>query len=345
MSLEQRINRAWRTNAGWLYLLLPLSWLYGLVSRVHRLIYELGIKKPYKPPIPVIVIGNITVGGSGKTPLVLALIDWLESLGLKVAVISRGYRGSGQGADEPTLITAKSDPKTCGDEPVLIAKSGAAVCTSPSRKAAIKRLIEAHQPDLILSDDGLQHHALAAQARWVIVDTARGFGRGWLLPAGFLREPTSRLSGFDLIINRGTSETSDLRVLPSHFYLIDQPDHKLSADQLIERFGEQVLALAGIAQPERFFDDLSRLGFRVSPRARDDHHAYEPRDLVTDLPLIITTEKDAVKIQSDWPKPTPIAVFKIEAKLSGDLQVRMRSELVRLGLLAKSDMLSNDHQN
>ena len=193
MSLEQKITQAWRTDAGWLWLLLPLSWLYWLISTAHLLIYRFGIKKPFVSPTPVIVIGNITVGGSGKTPLVLALIDWLGAQGLKVAVISRGYGGTTD-TEQAQLIDAQSDPRIVGDEPVLIARSGAVVCTSPNRAAAIKRLISDHKPDLILSDDGLQHHALNPQARWAIVDTARGFGRGWLLPPVFCANPLAVLS-------------------------------------------------------------------------------------------------------------------------------------------------------
>ncbi len=344
MSLEQKINQAWRTDAGWLWLLLPLSWLYWLLSTVHRLIYRLRIKKPFVSPTPVIVIGNITVGGSGKTPLVLALIDWMGAQGIKVAVISRGYGGQTD-TEQAQLIDAQSDPRIAGDEPVLIARSGAVVCTSPNRAAAIKLLISDHKPDLILSDDGLQHHALSPQARWAIVDTARGFGRGWLLPAGFLREPVSRLKQCDLIIKRGISADCDLQIRPSHFYLLDNPDLKLSAEELMQRFGDQALALAGIAQPERFFDDLQHMGFNLTPRALDDHHTYASQDLVTNLPLIITTEKDAVKFRPEWLEHTPIAVLKIEAKLSPDLRDRLSAELIRLGVLANGDILPNDHQN
>jgi len=344
LSIEQKINQAWRTNALWLWLLLPLSLLYWLISTVHRLIYQLGLKKPFVSPTPVIVIGNITVGGSGKTPLVLALIDWMGAQGIKVAVISRGYGGQTH-TEQTQIIDKQSDPLIVGDEPVLIARSGAVVCTSPNRAAAIKRLTQEYQPDLILSDDGLQHHALCPQARWSIVDTARGFGRGWLLPAGFLREPVSRLKHCDLIIRRGLSTECDLQIIPSHFYLLCSPDLKLSADELIRRFGSQVLALAGIAQPQRFFDDLNHRGFSVTPRALDDHHTYHAGDLATDLPLIITTEKDAVKFKAEWAEHTPIAVLKIEAKLSPKLRDRMSAELIRLGVLATGGILPNDHPN
>ena len=194
-SLETKLTQAWQRQANWLWLLLPLSWLYGLVSSVRRAGYRLGVLKQYKAPVPVLVIGNISIGGSGKTPLIIALVQHLQQKGVKVGVISRGY-----GGDErvmPALVEINSKPDIVGDEPCLIvAQTQVAMAVCPNRRQAIELLLSHHNDiELIIADDGLQHYALARDIEWIVVDASRGFGNRQLLPTGFLREPMSRLKG------------------------------------------------------------------------------------------------------------------------------------------------------
>lgn len=193
MSVETIMTRAWQRQAGWLWLLLPLSWLYGLITLLRRQAYRTGLFASYRAPIPVMVIGNITVGGSGKTPLIIALVGYLQQHGVKVGVISRGY--GGDSSKMPALVGADSVPSDVGDEPCLIVNTtGAAMAVCPDRQQAITTLLNAY-PDLqlIIADDGLQHYALQRDIEWIVVDVARGVGNQQLLPTGFLREPMSRL--------------------------------------------------------------------------------------------------------------------------------------------------------
>lgn len=185
MSIETAITRAWQRKAAWLWLLLPVSWLYGGLIWLRHQAYKLGWFASFRAPVPVMVIGNITVGGSGKTPLIITLVDYLQQQGIKVGVISRGYGGDSN--QMPALVTKESLPSAVGDEPCLIVNMTAvpmAVC--PNRQQAIETLLAVH-PDLqlIIADDGLQHYALQRDIEWIVVDVARGFGNQQLLPTGF----------------------------------------------------------------------------------------------------------------------------------------------------------------
>lgn len=207
-SAETRLTSAWQRQAPWLWLLLPISWIYGAIVWLRRLGYRIGWFKQYQAPVPVLVVGNITVGGSGKTPLIIELVDYLQHQGVVVGVISRGY-----GGDEsvmPAFVTADSQPSRVGDEPCLIvSQSQVPMAVCPNRKQAIETLM-ANAPDvqLIIADDGLQHYALARDIEWIVVDESRGFGNGQLLPTGFLREPVSRLQNSTVIWHQ-TSKSGD----------------------------------------------------------------------------------------------------------------------------------------
>jgi len=185
VSIETTVTRAWQRQAAWLWLLLPVSWLYGLITMIRRQAYKTGMLSSYRAPIPVMVIGNISVGGSGKTPLIIALVEHLQDKGVKVGVISRGY--GGDTSQMPTLVDNASLPNVVGDEPCLIVNmTGAAMAVCPNREQAITTLLQTH-PDLqlIIADDGLQHYALQRDIEWIVVDAARGFGNKQLLPTGF----------------------------------------------------------------------------------------------------------------------------------------------------------------
>ena len=277
-------------------LLRPLSGLFRVLAALRRKLYRLGVLRAIRLPVPVIVVGNINVGGAGKTPLILTLIEWLRAAGYTPGVISRGYGGH---AREPTAVTAASDPALVGDEPVLIARrAGCPVWIGRERTAAGRQLLGAHgNVDVLLTDDGLQHYALARDVEIAVVDGARGLGNGRLLPAGPLREPVSRLAEVDAVVVNGAPTALGtgapgfaMRLRVGAFFNVADP--RLRADP--DRFqGHVVHALAGIGHPQRFFDTLVNLGLDIRPRAFPDHHRFVPDDLP--VGTVLMTEKDAVK--------------------------------------------------
>lgn len=295
--IELTITKAWQHRAPWLKLLAPLSALYAVASTINKQLYQHGILNVYHAKVPVLVIGNITVGGSGKTPLIIALVTYLQSKGIAVGVISRGYGRQTDNHKSPVLVNTKSTPTDVGDEPCLIVQStGVPMAVGADRGLAIAELLK-HYPklSLIISDDGLQHHALHRDAEWIVVDSARGFGNGKLLPQGFLREPISRLQGATVIYHeKSTNHTKKPTMYlepAAPIPLIKQPTPK-SAPQ------KTVYAVSGIGYPERFFATLSDLGYQVMAKPFADHHCFVLADLLplVDYP-IITTSKDAVKLR------------------------------------------------
>lgn len=320
MSIETAITRAWQRKAAWLWLLLPISWLYGLLTLLRRQAYKAGLFASYRAPVPIMVIGNITVGGSGKTPLIITLVSYLQQQGIKVGVISRGY--GGDSSQMPALVTKDSLPSTVGDEPCLIVNVTAvpmAVC--PNREQAITTLLNAY-PDLqlIIADDGLQHYALQRDIEWIVVDVARGFGNQQLLPTGFLREPMARLTDAIVIYhekpevvsalnnNENLAQRLTMQLQPSSLYplLSDDDIHDLddldiltsSSDAVVPMQGS-VHAVSGIGYPQRFFTTLRTLGFDVIEHPYPDHYDFSLLELrqYTEHPIIVTT-KDAVKIRT-----------------------------------------------
>ena len=311
MSLETRVTRAWERQALWLWLLLPVSWLYGLLITLRQLLYKTGVLSSYRAPIPVMVIGNITVGGSGKTPLILRLVQYLQQHGVCVGVISRGY--GGDSTQMPALVTKDSKPSVVGDEPCLIVNmTDVPMAVSPNRKQAIEVLLQAY-PDLqlIIADDGLQHYALQRDVEWIVVDTSRGFGSRQLLPTGFLREPMSRLNDATVIYHKTPEQvSSDHKLKPEHsakqltMHLYPDTLSPLwfdanSAQNPAPTAGSQVHAVSGIGYPQRFFNTLIDLGFEVIAHPYPDHYDFSLTELLqyTEHPIVVTS-KDAVKIRA-----------------------------------------------
>jgi tetraacyldisaccharide 4'-kinase len=325
MGLKQALPNAWRQQAPWLVLLKPLAWLYGWVSARQRAQYQSGQKPVYRAPVPIMVIGNITVGGSGKTPLIIELVRFLQQdCGLRVGVISRGYGGTGE---FPRMVAAHDDPTRCGDEPVLIAsQTQAPVAVAPKRQAAIECLLAQHTVDLILSDDGLQHWAMARDLEWIVLDTRYGVGNGWLLPAGLLREPASRLQTATVIEHGASSSPYQMQLAAQALQGYHQP-----ANAVTPVAGQTVHAVAGIGDPSRFFRTLQALGFVLIEHPFDDHHAYQAQDIqfADGLP-VITTAKDAVK----WAAFTqPFWVLPVCAQLSPACYTLLQQQLQDLGVL------------
>jgi tetraacyldisaccharide 4'-kinase len=300
------LERYWyRSTPLGIVLYLP-SLLFRLAVALRRSLYRAGVFGAVKLPVSVVVIGNITVGGTGKTPLVLWLANFLRERGLRPGIISRGYGGR---AAAPQCVTAASDPATCGDEPLLLAqRSGVPVWTGTDRAAAARALLRANpECDVIISDDGLQHYRLARDIEVAVVDGARGVGNGLMLPAGPLREPPSRLATVDaIIINASQSAAVGMRTkAPAAFAMALQsrdfhnllnPDHRAAPELFQNR---RVHAVAGIGNPQRFFEYLQRLGITFTAHPFPDHHAFRAPDLeFADADFVVMTEKDAVKCHS-----------------------------------------------
>ena len=302
------LQHFWARTGVLTVLLSPLALLFSVVSGLRRMAYRRGWLKAISVGVPVIIVGNITAGGSGKTPLVIWLVNWLRSQGYRPGVVSRGYGGSARGCVE---VQPDSLAAVVGDEPLLIrAKTNAPVVVGRDRVAAARMLIAHHQVDLIVADDGLQHYRLHRDIELAVVDAATGLGNGWLLPAGPLREPKSRLRSVDAVIQVVRGLTLPIKHLPATAWRADYtagqayrllaPQEKVALSDLPPR---DWLAISGIGHPQGFFDMLRARGVRFSSRAFADHHAFEEENLPAGG-AVLMTEKDAVKCMSfagsDW---------------------------------------------
>lgn len=309
--IAARIERNWyrpvRHNL-WLLLLWPLVALSVWLKRWRFLHHP-----PPANPVPVVVVGNITVGGTGKTPLITWLVERARALGLQPAIVSRGYGGSSR--HYPLAVTAETPAAVCGDEPRLLqSRLNCPVVVDPQRRRAVAAL--AGQADIIFSDDGLQHYAMARDAELAVVDGGRGFGNGWLLPLGPLREPVSRLNSVDLTLVNGR----DFHVRP--LTLVNAVSGAvLALDQLA---GQHVCAVAGIGNPQRFYDTLTVLGAELETHSFADHHRFTASDFdfAQDFAgLLVMTEKDWVKCRAfartNW------WYLQVSAVPEADIQARL----------------------
>lgn len=294
--LSQLLNAIWYRGHPLKWLLWPLGRLFEAAVRLRRALYRAGVKQAVATGVPVVVIGNITVGGTGKTPCVVWLARELTQLGFKVGIVSRGYGGR---ADAwPQRVGPDSDPALCGDEPVLLARRTAcAVAAGPDRVAAVRMLIRDAGVDVVLSDDGLQHYRLARAVEIAVIDGERGVGNGLCLPAGPLREPVSRLDEVDAIVVNG-GRWPDRRALRAD--LVATGAYELADGgrrEMLDAFrGADVHAVAGIGHPQRFFDLLAARGLHVRASPLVDHASIRADQLTfgDSLPVMVT-EKDAVK--------------------------------------------------
>lgn len=317
MSLESRLVRCWYAGRGWCLLLSPLSLLFGALVWLRRGYYRW--RPPVRLPVPVLVVGNITVGGTGKTPLVLWLVECLRAAGRRPGVVSRGY---GAARSLPREVFADSPADQVGDEPVLIARRGRCpVFVCRDRRSAGAALLQAHpEVDVLISDDGLQHYRLARDMEIVVVDGQRQLGNGHLLPAGPLREAASRLTRVDAVVVNGAlpAETAvvpsyAMKLLGSRFYNLRQPTREAPREYFVDR---PVHAVAAIGNPSRFFEALGRMGIAVYPHAFPDHHPFSVGDLPKET--VIMTEKDAVKCAAFG--HDDIWVFAVDARVSDGLE-------------------------
>lgn len=306
MNIESFLNRIWYSRLSiWAILLWPLSMLFALLASINSLLYRCKIKSTIRLPVPVIVVGNITVGGTGKTPLTVYLAQELTKLGWNVGIISRGYARAGIDANAPLAVTPKSHPSEVGDEPLLLARAtGVPVFVARQRGIAGRALLAAHPTvNVLLCDDGLQHYALARDIELCVIDGARGLGNGLRLPAGPLREAPRRLRSVSALVVNGGNPALNLPHSTPQFtmhlqaqtcYQLTYPEVRRTASDFAD---ETLTAMPGIGNPTRFFATLRDLNYRFTEQAMPDHHAF----LVQDLPqngAVIVTEKDAVKLAS-----------------------------------------------
>jgi len=311
------LTRRWYTSTPAPWILRPLSLVFGFIAALRRR-FQQGRARDQRLPVPVIVVGNIAVGGTGKTPFVIWLVQRLREWGWRPGVISRGYGGGAR--DWPQPVTADSDPALVGDEPVLIASHAQCpVCVGPDRLAAARALLAGGAVDIIVSDDGLQHYRLWRDVEIVVVDASRGLGNGQLLPAGPLREPAARLAEVDLVVTNGTGWTAAAgRQLIMRLSAREAHALGAAATRPISGFaGQTVHAVAGIGNPARFFSMLSQQNIRLVMHPFPDHHPFTPADLDfgDDLPVLMT-EKDAVKCRGFG--ATRLWVVPVEAGIGAD---------------------------
>lgn len=322
------IARIWSGESALWRLLMPLSILYGAVSGIIRLSYRLGLRKIWRAPVPVVVVGNLTAGGNGKTPVVIWLAEQLRQQGIRVGVVSRGY--GGKATHYPLVLTEHTTTTEAGDEPVLIfQRTGVPVAVSPVRRAAIQALLASHDLQIIITDDGLQHYSLARDKEIVVIDGVRRFGNGWWLPAGPMRERASRLRSVDaIIVNGGVAQHGEIPMTLQP----GQAVNLLTGERRDVSALSNVVAIAGIGHPPRFFATLESCGVQpVKTVALADHQPLTSAHiatLVTPQQTLLMTEKDAVKCRAfakaNW------WYLPVDASLSGPYAGQLLSDLLVL---------------
>ncbi len=319
------IEKSWYHPFGVSWLLLPLLPIFWLIAKLRRIAYQTGLLKVYRAPVPVVVVGNISVGGNGKTPMVLWLVDYFQQQGKQVGVVSRGYGGQLKG---PLLVTSSHSPADVGDEPALIVKRTQVPLAIGAKRADAIKLLTAKYPelDVVISDDGMQHYAMARDVEICIVDAKRQFGNGMLMPVGPLRETKARIKSTDCVIYNGEHSGDYYTLKTTGFF-------NVADDQAATESITAAHAISAIGNPERFEASVEALGVTLTSRHHfSDHHAYTPEDLslFSDDPVVMT-EKDAVKChgfaKSRW------YYLKVDACLSKATQTRLHSLFQQKGIL------------
>lgn len=311
----RRIEQAWQTRGLIALALLPLALVYRLIMTIRRYAYAQGWLATTPVSLPVVVVGNLSVGGTGKTPLCAYLVNHFQERGWRPAIVSRGY--GGQRRESPHMVVVGNSPAEVGDEPLMLfQQTNVPVCVCTRRAQAVQHLAEHTDTSIVFADDGLQHLAMPREAEIVVVDGARGFGNGWSLPAGPMREPASRLQYADVIaIQAGEGELHrslerSLNCLPGNGPSSSTNSFSLELDKAVslsngtscslDSFNEDnIVAIAGIGHPKRFFNAIRAYGLNVMGIAWPDHHVYSLADLepYTDS-VVLVTSKDAVKLKT-----------------------------------------------
>lgn len=322
---QQTLQNAWAERGPLACALLPVSWVYGGLLWVRSVLYQLGFLRSHRLHVPVVVVGNLIVGGAGKTPTVLALLALLRSQGFHPGVVSRGFRGAAERAAAGTAeVHPESMATQVGDEPLLLRRRGGApVVVGRDRAAAAVELLRLHpEVNVIVSDDGLQHRALQRDLQIIVFDT-RGAGNGWLLPAGPLREALPpALPARTWVIYNATAPSTNLpgslavAGLRGLVLLADwRAGHPPLHEPMIQLRGRPVVAAAGVANPQRFFSMLSAAGLDITGLPLPDHHDYRRLPWPEGTPDVIVTEKDAVKLDVQLTAGTRVWVAPLDFQL------------------------------
>lgn len=334
--INSQLVKAWYGNKRWLWFLRPLSWIFGWFVNRRRLKYLRGDLVPWRASVPVIVIGNITVGGTGKTPLTIWLSEWFMARGKRVGIVSRGYPGKGP---FPQQVTEKSIVGEVGDEaPMLAERTQCPVVVDRDRVNAIRNLTENFEVDIVLSDDGLQHYDMARDVEIVVLDGTRGFGNKQLLPSGPLREPESRLHEVDWIVSNGqasrlVANESVMHTTAQSFVNVFTKE-EITVDEWRYRFPQTVQAYAGVGNPRRFQRTLQNLGINANMHPFADHVVYHDRDFdlrVDDV--VVITEKDWRKIEGLSLPCQEIWYLKVGVKFDRSVDERLQDIFQHHGVL------------
>lgn len=331
--MNGRLDNWWYGEERPLRWLKPLSRLFGRLVERRRQAFSEGRRDSYRCPLPVIVVGNITVGGTGKSPLTAWLVNQLRRQGWRPVIVSRGYGGTA--GSYPVITSARTPAEQVGDEAVMLARqTGAAVVVDPQRARAARYVVQAGLGNIIVCDDGLQHYALQRDLEIAVVDGTRGLGNGALMPVGPLREPPGRLETVDLRVVNGLAA----RQLPSgpwhRMTLVpDNLENLLTGERRDLRWlsGKTVEAVAGIGNPQRFFATLEDLGARVNGHPRPDHHRFVADDLSYPDGTVVITAKDAVKCAGIG--HTNVWVLNIRARLDDEFLAAFNACLTTRGLV------------
>ena len=298
MSFHEKINHQFYEKPSWVYLLVPFSIIFGMLLSFRKHCYQWKFFKTYKLKVPVVVVGNITLGGTGKTPLILHLAEELIKKKLRVGVISRGYKSSKK---FPREVRVDSDFREVGDEPLLIKRRlNIPVFVGINRVKTGELLMQKNKVDIILSDDGLQYYALHRDYEFIVVDGVRKFGNKFLLPAGPLREPLRRLKTADsILLNSIKVKNKEYGLIQTHYSSLIKNIHTSKTKTLRSIKNIEIVVVTAIGNPDRFFDYLKSLNLKFDSIVFNDHHAFCQNDFnFYHDKLILMTEKDAVKCQT-----------------------------------------------
>ena len=329
------MTKLWYSKHSSLKALTPLSWILQKAVECRRSRYRSDTNRVWKAPIPVCIVGNITVGGTGKTPLVIWLYEWLTRRGVKVGIVSRGY--GGKASNYPLIVSEQSRCRDVGEENVLLyQRTSAPIVVDPERVRATQFLLENHTIDLIIADDGLQHYRLGRDIEIAVVDGARGFGNGLLLPFGPLREPKSRLQDVQWLVVKGEQSYIDLprslmRLEPVEFVNVENNSVK-PIHEFREMHAEKLRAVAAIGNPDSFQNTLDQIQIQANVKAFRDHHHFRSDELDKNGSVIIVTEKDAQKIRELPMDISNIWYLKVNVKFEDDVDEFLESLFHKHGI-------------
>lgn len=329
--LEDAVNRSWYGRIGITYLFLPLQPIAALVFWWRRRFRPRA--KFASLGAPIIVVGGLTAGGTGKTPTLIALARYLSGKGFKVGVVSRGYgRKAGESG---LLVEVDHSAEKVGDEPLLIKRSvpTASVVVGDSRLSAARSLLRERGVSVILSDDGLQHYALPRDFEIAVLDADRRFGNGWLVPVGPLREPIKRLESVDFVLERnGSNAASAFHYVPTRFVTVDGEDQLSITNALSQWLGKRIVAATGLGQPSQFFDLLGDLGLECETVNVADHAVLDLRAIETNFQpdIVVVTAKDAVKLELE--SCHNVWVLEVEAELPDSLYLAIEQSLKQVSI-------------